>query len=149
MHKDTINPDDISRGEIPKLSLAIVTKAAEEHKANPMTVGITKCCALDKAILVSICKHGRAVSEGPMTVMDIWKRLEDTLSAADKLPDDCRVSVPPYYMFRQSLDRLVRQRLLHWTHRSSYSIDEDLVAMNLSHSDVLAALRGHPFLQFA
>jgi 3-methyladenine DNA glycosylase Tag len=116
----------------------MVMKAATEYKENPLIQAVCRCCILDQALFICMCKHHRASGITEMTIDNIWDRFQDML---DKYPSHV-IETPPWTVFEESIARLVNQGLLiRKDLKSNFSIDYAIFSPRLSHSDIEIALR--------
>jgi len=139
-----------------KSLMMLVKQAADEYKESPMMATVNRLCAIDKAILISVCKHLRASNdETEITAAALWDRLGDLLHRARSkqgvpLP-------PPPFIYNEALDRLVEQGLLTQTQTGRRSATEAAsgeqvhrgpFSLRLEFTDVVVALKGDSLLGF-
>lgn len=116
------------------VSVETVSRAVAEYRQNPLMIRTAKACALEKGILMSMCKHSKISGSLDMSLEDIWTRLHDfveaeqthrtaveaadaLLSAADRaLRDleehDTPLEMPPYHVFEELVSRMCEHGLL-------------------------------------
>ena len=143
----------------PVKSLMILVKqAADEYKESPMMATVSRLCAIDKAILIALCKHLRASNdETEIAAATLWDRLGDLLHRARSRPGI--PPLPPAFIFNEALDRLVEQGLLAHTQTgrrgaaeaaqaAAGSVHRGPFSLRLEFTDVVVALKGDPLLDF-
>lgn len=116
------------------VSVETVSKAVAEYRQNPLMIRTTKACALEKGILIAMCKHSKISGSLEMGLEDVWARLNDfveaernrmsTATAADALltPADralrameepeVELEMPPYHVFEELVSRMCEHGLL-------------------------------------
>jgi Cdc6-like AAA superfamily ATPase len=138
----------------PKSIMMLVKVAADEYKESPMMATVARLCAIDKAILVAICKHIRNSNDENEIAADmLWDRLGDLLQRA-RGKAGVPISPPPF-IFNEALDRLVEQGILAKTGRRTGAGD---ILQGQTHrgpfrsvlelSDVVVALKGCALVDF-
>ena len=146
------NKSKIDNKEIvPLISNSSVSEAVQEFKENPMIMAVKHACKLHKAILVSICKYGRCVAEGPISIIDIWRRLSDLSHTVSSTSDlDFTFPLPDFDDFLRAIYCLEDRGILNYVSKFDYLNEDDYtLATALCHNDIMSALKGHPFLKFA
>lgn len=138
--------------ENTKIEIATIILAAEEHQASPMIFFTTNACLLDKAILISICRHCKLVAEGPISQTDLYHRLSDFLAIIKTKPNfaEYTLSIDGYYDFKYALERMCDNGMLK-INNTDIELKwgaEPTYITNLPHVDILGALKGHPYLSF-
>jgi hypothetical protein len=79
-------PDSVCVTPVP---IGLVARAVAEYKEDPLMLRTAKCCQLEKAILVAMCKHAKITDTGNMTLEDVWNRLCDLLHADERALRQC------------------------------------------------------------
>ncbi len=130
--------------------MKLVKIAADEYKQSPMMATVTRLCAVDKAILVALCNHLRnSNDETQIDAETLWTRTSDLLRKAGTKEGVPRQ--PPPYIFNEALERLVEQGLLIQlgsSSRDGSSQQAGPFSLRLEFTDVVAALKGSPLLDF-
>lgn len=132
--------------------LRIIQQVIEEHKQSPMIAFVTHCCALDRQVLVVLCRqrdmHGeQAQAAHALTAEQVMDLLRDLSTRMDllHLPP---VLLPPHHLLLRALGRLVQTELvcLRTVHGASggYPIDRYAVSSRFQTSDLRAALVEDP-----
>jgi hypothetical protein len=128
----TLPPSAASPGIL--VTVETVSRAVAEYRQNPLMIRTAKACALEKGILMAMCKHSKISGSLEMSLEDIWARLHDfveaerhqrsaaeaadaLLSAADRaLRDleepDVSLEMPPYHLFEELISRMCEHGLL-------------------------------------
>jgi hypothetical protein len=113
-------------------------------------------CQLYKAIFVSVVRHNRAHGEtGFIAVDELYQRLQDTIMDLKSEPD-FRLTLPPFAIYLESIDRMLAEGFLLEESSSRRSLGSKAkrdvsstysraVKMTLDVSDLLTALKGDCF----
>ena len=171
---------------VSPVPMALVSKAVAEYKNDPLMQRVGNCCLLEKAILVAMCKHYKVTDTGKMSLEDIWGRFCDLIDADNRalqnscgeslssayglssgvkanIPDNQNLvsedmlSIPPYHIFEDAIERLCYQSVLLVTEptinkKTGFSgprlLHECLFTTKLEASDVVAALNKHKYLKY-
>ncbi len=91
----------------PKVTSSIISRAAEEYKENPMIVMLQNSCKLDKALILSLCKHFNITGSMECKESELWDRLSDLIFSVKGNPlIKPSLVQPPYYIFLTCIQRL-------------------------------------------
>ena len=71
-----------------------VNKAIEEYRESPFIANLRRLCALDKALLVCICRHVARSGSLGMTIEDVMDRFEDLMQEL-RMNTEISLVIPP------------------------------------------------------
>ena len=155
-----------------------VSKAVEEYKQNPLMIRTWNASALEKAILISMCKYCKITGATEISLEEIWNRLSDFIVTEKRMnqlgnvssetsnvilesPEENRAAIlesPPYYVFESVIRIMCEQGMLKMHKPKSYTrfglgsrsclLFDCFFSTKLMPSDIAVALKGHRYLQY-
>ncbi len=154
---------DVRISGTSKVDYSSIKEAAEEYRETPLIASINRSCNLDKAILVSICKHIVLSGSLGMTSDDIWGRLTDLIAAIKtkialnigntqnievELLENLHLEVPPMNIFIERLIVLCDRGILKrsFAKFTGDYITNAVISSRLQVSDIKSALLKTPFI---
>ena len=125
----------MSASEFSYVDMHDINKAVLEYKENPLMVRTKNACAIEKAILIAMCKHSKITGAAEIPLETIWNRFCDFVAAEEginkerekanslgvsdvSIPEDmieyteASLTLPPYHVFENSMQRLCDQGVL-------------------------------------
>jgi len=137
-----------STTSIDKIDGTIVNMATNEYKGSPMMATISNACALDKAVILTMCKNYNVNGETETVINDLWDRLLDFFQQSCKDPL-VKLHQPPYFIFEECLERIINQGLIKKSFARGHSGTKiTKLTLRIELTDVRAALKGDPLLKY-
>lgn len=93
-----------------------ISLAINEYQESPFIANLKRLCVLDKAILVTICRHTTHAGNIGMTAEDVMNRLDDLILEIRSNPEIIFISPPMNTVF---------ERLQTMLHRGLIEIHRD------------------------
>lgn len=140
--------DQSSTRKIDKIDNIIVNVATNEYKGSPMMATISNGCALDKAVILTMCKNYNVNGETETIISDLWDRLLDFFRLSFKDPL-VKLHQPPYFIFEESLERIINQGLVKKSFARGHSGSKiTKLTLRMEITDVRAALKDDPLFKY-
>ncbi len=121
--------------EFSYVDIQDINKAVSEYKENPLMIRTKNACAIEKAIIIAMCKHSKITGAAEISLETIWNRFCDFVAADEginkerqkanmeassdlNIPGDINeysegsLKLPPYHVFESSVQRLCDQGVL-------------------------------------
>jgi Cdc6-like AAA superfamily ATPase len=152
LHRDGLN-QDLRQSTEKKVSYASVQLSVKEYRATPLLSALVHSCQLDKAIIVSMCKHYATTGLFGMSSSEIYDRLEDIkkqiMSTANTSLKGLLFAMPSIGVLNERLNSLCSRGLLSKTFAKSIGIQSLRMIYSIvcGIADVSAALRDDKFGQ--
>lgn len=146
--RDEVKGSEGSQSTYPKVTSSIISRAAEEYKENPMIVMLQNSCKLDKALILSLCKHFNVTGSMECKESALWDRLSDLVFSVKGNPlINPPLIQPPYYIFLTCIQRLAAMGYIqvsttkaNATGSSQYKVQ--LITLKMDASEIKSTLMG-------
>ena len=147
-HRSLLTAEELASPKVKLVQVGVVNQVSNEYKETPLMVMTRTSCQLYRAIFVSIVRFNRA-NGGALEIGsdELFRRLQDTIADL-KGHSDFLLTLPPYAIYLDVLDRMVDEGLLMLkgtdkVRPSPYAVR--IVKTKLDASDIQLALKGQCF----
>jgi Cdc6-like AAA superfamily ATPase len=133
---------------IHEIDSNIITTATNEYKGSPMIKTVSLAPALDKAIILTMCKNYNVNGETETILNVLWDRLQDLFHQSFKDPL-IKLIQPPYFIFEEALERIIHQGLVKRAYSRGHSGSKIAkLSLRIEITDVRSALKEDPLFKY-